>query len=183
MLRRTRLSRLVVVATGLACLVSGCSQDAADPPRVATLQTQASPAPSAAQTRPVFPLDATDDDKKAMVRDWENCLVTTGGPQYRGQGEILIVKEGVIADDAKSKAVFKACEARQPETYEQHQQRTDLTEFKDNQREWYRCAKEAGYKLTAPDPETGEFGLTEVGPNGDANSPKMQECKRKAFGG
>ena len=116
-----------------------------------------------------------------MTKPWEDCLVKEGGPDYRGSGESLIMKGGVIADDAASEAVYKACEAQQPETYEEHQQRTNLTEFKDNQREWYLCAKEAGHALTPPDPETGEFGITEVGPNGDFGSPKMQDCKRKAF--
>ena len=57
----------------------------------------------------------------------------------------------------------------------------DLTAYRDNQREWYRCAEAAGYELTAPDPDTGQFGLTEIGPNGDAGSPGMLECERRAF--
>ncbi|WP_199512610.1 hypothetical protein [Nucisporomicrobium flavum] len=179
MLRRTRLSRLVIVVTGLTCLVTGCSGSEEEKPGVATLQsTPPSAAAVLADQRPVFPVDATDADREAMTRPWEDCLVKNGGPQYRGQGLALLIKGATDGE-----AVFKTCAAEQPETYEEHQQRTDLSEFKDNQREWYRCAKEAGYKLTAPDPETGQFGLTEIGPNGDAGSPKMQECKRKAFTG
>jgi hypothetical protein len=59
--------------------------------------------------------------------------------------------------------------------------RTDISAYKDNQYEWYQCAKRAGYKVTAPDPETGQFGLAEVGENGDFGSPTMAACRRQAF--
>ncbi|GAB2600908.1 hypothetical protein Aab01nite_64540 [Paractinoplanes abujensis] len=181
MSHRTLLSCLAAVTL----LAAGCSgEGTGQAPGVATLQSAAPVAPSAvAAQRPVFPFDASDDDRRAMAKPWEDCLVRKGGAKFKGHAEVLIVKGDVYTEDAREKAVYRACEPQQPETYEDHQRRTDLTTFKDNQREWYKCAQDAGYKLTAPDPETGEFGLTEVGPNGDAASPKIQECRRKAFAG
>ena len=171
------------MVVGLAVLVAGCSSGGTgETAGVATLQSAAPAAPSsAADQRPVFPLDAGDDDRRVMAQPWEDCLVRKGGMKFKGSAEVLIVKGGVYTEDVREKAVFKSCESQQPETFEQHQRRTDLTAFTDNQREWYRCAQDAGYKLTTPEPDTGEFGLTEIGPNGDAGSPKMEACRREAF--
>ncbi|MBL7252812.1 hypothetical protein [Paractinoplanes lichenicola] len=181
MSHRTLLSCLVVVTLFAAGCAGGGTEEV---PGVATLQSAAPVAPSTvAAPRPVFPFDASDDDRLAMAKPWEDCLVRKGGAKFKGNAEVLIVKGGVYTEDAREKAVYKACEPQQPETYEEHQRRTDLTTFRDNQRKWYKCAQDAGYRLTAPDPGTGEFGLTEVGPNGDYNSPKIQECRRKAFAG
>jgi hypothetical protein len=185
---RTRLSRLTIVIAGLGLLV-GCSAGSTEAPRVATVQS-GSPAadasrsagsPESAGRRPVFSFDATEDDKSSMAKPWEDCMVKNAGAKYRNSAEELIGKGGISADDPKGKAALKTCLPKQPESFEEHQLRTDLTAFQDNQREWYRCAQAAGYKLGAPDRDTGQFGLTEVGPNGDFGSPAMQECKRKAF--
>jgi hypothetical protein len=178
---RTRLSRITMAA--LAGLLAGCSGGNTAAPTVATLQSSAPvTAPSAgADRRPVFPFDATDDDKAAMAKPWADCMVDHAGPRYRDSAAELIMKGGITADDATGKAALQACLPKQPEAFDEHQLRTDLTAFRDNQREWYRCARAAGYQLTAPDPDTGRFGLAAVGPNGDFDSPAIQECKRKAF--
>lgn len=186
MSHRTRLSRCAIVVAGFIGLLAGCSAGNTETHRVATLQSQAAPAgasSASAEQRPVFPLDATEDDKLAMTRPWVDCMVEHAGPGYRNSGDELIMKGGFITDDPKGQAALQTCLPRQPEAFDEHQRRTDLTEFRDNQREWYQCARAAGYKLTAPDPDTGQFGLAEVGPNGDFGSPAMQECKRKAFTG
>jgi hypothetical protein len=175
---KARLSRLTLV---LAVLVGGCSSGKTETPAVATLQSPAAVASRPVDQRPVFPIDATDDDKLAMAKPWVDCLVENAGPRYRDSAAELIMKGGILTDDAKGRAAVQTCLPQQPETYAEHQRRTDLTAFKDNQREWYRCAEAAGYRLTAPDPDTGQFGLTEIGPDGDYGSPKMQECERKAF--
>src|SRR4051794_25966935 len=127
---RMRLSRFVLAATVLAGPVAGCSPGTDAPPRVATLQTGAAPVTSssaATDRRPIFPLDATDDDKQAMSRAWENCLVQAGGPSYRGAAELLIGKGAVDADSPARAAVIARCADQQPETFEDHQERTDLT--------------------------------------------------------
>jgi hypothetical protein len=170
-----------VAATVLLLLLGACSSEP-EPPRVASIQTQnagsrpSSPGSSGTDERPVVPLDATDDDIAAITRPWEACLVKEGGTKYKGQAPAMLVK-GVEADDP----AIAACVAEQPELFEDHLQRTDPTAFKDNQREWYQCAKRQGYRLSSPDPETGQFGLTEIGPDGDFTSPKMEECRRQAF--
>ncbi|MET0424332.1 MAG: hypothetical protein ABW046_10670 [Actinoplanes sp.] len=161
-------------------VLGGCS-GSPEGPTVATLQSPAATASRSVDQRPVFPVDATEDDKLAMAKPWVDCLVENAGPQYRDSAAELIMKGGIMTDDAKGKAALQTCLPQQPETYGEHQRRTDLTAFQDNQREWYRCAKAAGYRLTAPDPDTGEFGLTEIGPDGDFGSPKILECERQAF--
>ena len=166
-------------ALALVLLLGACSSADPEPPEVASLATsEASAGPSSprADRRPVVPLDATDEDVALITRPWEKCLVKEGGAKYKGQAPAMLVK-GVEEDDP----AIAACSTLQPETFEDHLERTDLTAFKDNQREWYQCAKREGYKLSAPDPESGQFGLTEIGPNGDAGSPKMEECRRQAF--
>jgi hypothetical protein len=177
-------ARLAIVVAGLAGLLAGCSGGDTDTPPVATLQSQAAPVTASSQStdqRPVFPFDATPADREAMARPWVECMVKNAGPKYAKSGEELIMKGGILADDAKGKAALKTCLPKQPEAFDEHQRRTDLAGYRDNQREWYQCAQAAGYKLTPPDPDTGQFGLTEIGPNGDAGSPAFQECMRKAL--
>lgn len=181
MSHRNQLIRTVIVIAGIAGLLAGCSGSGTEAPPVATLQSQAAPVSAAADRRPVFPFDATDEEKADMSRSWEKCMVENAGPKYQGSAEVLIVKGGLIPDDEKGKAALRTCLPLQPEAFDEHQLRVDRTAFKDNQREWYLCAKAAGYKLTPPDPDTGQFGLTEIGPNGDVSSPKFEECRRKAF--
>ncbi|MCO8273878.1 hypothetical protein M1L60_25095 [Actinoplanes sp. TRM 88003] len=186
MSHRTR-SALLTVALVLA--LAGCAGGAGEKeaPPVATLRSAAAPASGqpAGGERPVYPMDATPDQVEAMAKPWADCLRKKG---VKKPGEALgLLQKGGTAEDLKligsqgDADAWKACEAKQPESFEQHQLRTSPTEFKDNQREWYRCAQAAGYKLTAPDPVTGQFGITEVGPNGDFGSEKMQECRRQAF--
>jgi hypothetical protein len=180
MSHRTSLLALAAVVLALAGCTGGSAKEAA--PRVATLESKAAPSSApAGDQRPVYPLDATDADIEAMAKPWIDCLVKKGGLTNPADG-VLLLRKGITAKDMpEQRAAFESCEPRQPESFEDHQLRTNPAEFKDNQREWYRCAQAAGYKLTAPDPETGQFGLTEVGPNGDAGSEKMLGCRRTAF--
>lgn len=154
---------------------------------MATLQSAAaSSSAPVGDERPVYPMDATDEQVKDMAKPWTECLKKEGVKDPELAVE-LVAQKGVTTEDLSGldlqgdAAAWQACESKQPESFQQHQLRIKPTEFKDNQREWYRCAQAAGYKLTAPDPETGEFGITEVGPNGDFRSQKMEDCRRKAF--
>jgi hypothetical protein len=172
-------TRAKVVALSLLVLVAGCSgakQDA-DAPAVASLQSAPpSSAATAKSERPIVPVDATDDDINAMAQPWLACLVKQGGDRYKSWTAEALHK-GVDETDR----VIRACLPKMPETLQDHLKRTDLSAFKDNEREFYQCAKREGYKLTDPDPVTGQFGLTSIGPNGDADSPKWKECERQAF--
>jgi hypothetical protein len=178
-----------VAAAGLVLVLTGCSSgsDKQETPPVATLQSPAaaSSAPTGDQ-RPVYRMDATDEEIRTIAKPWTDCLAEEGVAKP-ADAVGLVQKGGTVADlrlfgvSEKDAAAWKACLPKQPESAEQQQLRLSPTEFKDNQREWYRCAQAAGYKLTAPDPETGQFGITEVGPNGDFGSEKMQECRRQAF--
>ncbi|GIE28585.1 hypothetical protein Ait01nite_016300 [Actinoplanes italicus] len=181
-------TRFALVAVSLTVLLAGCSSgdEKKDTPQVATLQSSAAPSSApASDQRPVYPIDATEEQIKAMAKPWAECLKAEG--VKKPDDAVGLMQKGGTAKDLRliesedDAAAWKACEAKQPESFEQHQLRTSPTEFKDNQREWYRCAQAAGYKLNAPDPATGQFGLTEIGPNGDFGSEKMQECRRQAF--
>ena len=186
----SRRTHYAIVASGLAFAfaLTGCSSGTGgggdkDTPSVATLQSGAASAAATADQRPIYPADASYEQIGAMARPWLDCLKKEGVKKPEGALGWLQKGGGVqhLEGTGVSITVYKVCEPKQPESSEDHLLRTDPTEFKDNQREWYRCAQAAGYKLTAPDPETGEFGITEVGPNGDFGSEKMTECRRKAF--
>lgn len=182
--------RLAVPALVAGCLLSGCStagtDDRGDGPqadssRVASLQspdpTSSGPADSVDDKRPLIPIDATNDEIEALRKVWGECVAREGGPGYE-DGRSVIWKES--QNDPKARKVRAACRSTEPEFFEERQKRTDNAAFRDNQRHWYECAKKAGYRLTTPD-ENGEFGITEVGPNGDFQSPKMTACRREAF--
>jgi hypothetical protein len=177
--------RWLALAAASLCLLAGCSDDPGkDEAPVASLGSAGAPAaPSAAagdvnDQRPLVRLDATDEEKARLVDEWAECLTKEGGPGFRdpGTGDF---KRALL--DSKSKPALAACAAKEPEDYDARQARTNPSAYRDNNREWYQCAKEQGYRLTAPDPDTAEFGLTEIGPNGDFDSPKINQCKRQAF--
>lgn len=185
----SRRTLFAVVTVSLALVLAGCTGGGKEDgtPPVATLQSAAAPSSApAGDQRPVYRIDATDEEIRALAEPWIDCLAKEGVAKP-GDALGFVQKGGTVKDlrllpeGQADAAAWRACEAKQPESAEQHQLRTDPTEFKDNQREWYRCAQAAGYKLTAPDSETGQFGITEVGPNGDFGSDKMQECRRRAF--
>ncbi|MEU7982602.1 hypothetical protein AB0B63_29225 [Micromonospora sp. NPDC049081] len=182
--------RFAVPVLVVGCLLSGCStartDDRADGPRadssrVASLQSpdpaSSSPAGSVEDQRPLIPLDATNDEIEALRAVWGKCVAKVGGPGYE-DGRSVIWKES--QKDPRAKEVRAACRSKEPEFFDERLKRTDNAAFRDNQRQWYQCAKKAGYRLTEPD-EDGEFGITEVGPNGDFQSPRMTACRREAF--
>jgi hypothetical protein len=180
-MRSTTLIRFALPALVTASLIGGCSgpsEPETEAPPVASLRS-ADPAESKAgdpgDQRPLIRLDATDEERDALVKVWEDCIRKTGGAGFE-QPKVVFGKE----KDPKVQQVVATCLPKYPETYEERQQRTDNAAFRDNQREWYRCAKEAGYKLNPPD-ETGEFGLAEIGPLGDFASPKIDKCRQDAF--
>jgi hypothetical protein len=184
MVRRMFRMRAKFVAVSLLVLLGGCAgaEDAADAPEVASLQSKAAPAAAGTPTvagkqRPIVPMDATEDDVKALTRPWIACLVKEGTIEKDDGSMWQLYYKGAEESDPG----FKACMPLMPESVENNLKRTDLSAFKDNEREFYQCAKLQGYKLTPPDPVTGEFGLTAIGPNGDAHSPKMEKCRREAF--
>jgi hypothetical protein len=162
-----------------AILLTGCGEQKAES-KVATLQSaapQASPSAEPDSGRPLIRLDATDEERDAFWNVWIACAEKEGGPALKNVRMVLVTPKG---QDPKLDAVRAACAAKEPETYEERQKRTDLVLFRDNQREWYKCAEKAGYQLTEPD-EDGRFGITEVGPNGDFSSAKMEKCRLEAF--
>lgn len=163
--------------------MAGCSTASkdSDAPAVATLRS-AAPATGSAGTgieRPIVPLDATQEEIEALGRPWIACLVKEGGAEYKSWTTASALVKGVGTD--ASDPVMKACLPKFPERATEHLKRTDIAAFRDNQHEFYECAKREGYKLNAPDPETGEFGLAEIGPNGDATSPEFVKCEHDAF--
>lgn len=182
-MRPITLTRYVLPALAVAGLLGGCSgggSEEADFPRVVSLKS-GGPAPSASSAaddqRPLIPLDATDEEREAFGKAWMDCIRKEGGPGYE---EPKMIFQYEHDKDPKAKRVRAACLPKEPETYEERQKRTDVAAFRDNQRQWQECARKAGYKLTTPD-ENGEFGITEIGPNGDFQSPKMENCRKAAF--
>ncbi|MFG1608196.1 hypothetical protein [Actinoplanes sp. NPDC049265] len=172
--------RHAVAALAVAGLLGGCSGSDEDFPRVASLRTSPPPASTAAtgeDQRPLVPVDATNDERERLQNVWMDCVAKTFGPGYENS---KIVDNLAYKGNAKAKKVLAVCAKKRPESYEERQKRTDISAFRDNQRQWYQCAQKAGYKLTAPN-EDGEFGLTEIGPNGDFESPRIEACRVEAF--
>lgn len=180
----SHLSRLAVPALAIVCLLGGCStaeektDQRAGSPQVASLRSPDAPASSRGapdDERPLVPLDATSEDREALWKVWGDCIMKEG--DFDNPKDIFLPEN---RKDPKTAEVRKTCLPKEPETYEERQKRTDIAAFRDNQREWYKCAQQAGYKLTSAD-ENGEFGITEVGPNGDFGSPTMEACRKEAF--
>lgn len=178
-----RLLGGVVTAVAAVSLMTGCSGDESEAPEVATLASAAAPAASAPAAaddqRPLIRLDATDEERTRMYQAWSDCLVKEGGPEYEGQQ----VLKGEMPKGPNVKAVVAACVTKHPEEFQARFERQDPTGFKDANRRFYKCAQGKGYKLTAPDPENGRFGLTEIGPQGDWGSAGIRECEREAYAG
>ena len=175
-----RASRLVIPVLTAVCLLAGCSDKPADGQQVATLQ---STGPATARTgaaeveRPLIGLDTSEREADALWKTWEDCVTKEAKGAYDSPKEVAIKER---ENDPKAKQIRQTCLPKEPETYEERQKQNDLAAFQDNQRQWYQCAEQAGYKLTAPD-ENGEFGLTEIGPKGDFRSPGMEKCRKEAF--
>ena len=171
-----RMFRRFVVPLFVVALFGGGCSSTGSSPQVATLHS-AGPTASPAAERPVIALDATDQERDALWATWGACVTKEGGAGYENPRNVFRYEQ---QQNPKAKRVRAACLAKEPETYEDRQRRTDIAAFRDHQLQWYRCAKKAGYRLTTPD-ENGEFGITEVGPNGDFQSPKMEACRKAAF--
>ena len=190
--REPRVRRhLVTVAVVSACLLTGCSEgpvEADDPsgsgvasipdPSV-TSKTSGKSAADVDDQRPLVRLDATPADKAALFNGWVKCLVAEGGPKYN---QAFDGKQMVSSVGSETDAAHVACASKRPEEYEDRAKRTDPSGFKEDNLKMYRCAQAAGYKLTTPDRETGQFGITSTKPNGDFGSPKMMACRNEAFG-
>ncbi|WP_436532509.1 hypothetical protein [Actinoplanes sp. HUAS TT8] len=175
-----KVVRYTMAALAVAGLAAGCTAAKPTPSgagHVATLQSpdsRTSPAADPADQQPLIRVDASEEERNAMWAIWQQCVKQKGGPEFAENWKLA------FDPTPAAKAVRAACLAKEPETYEQRQKRTDLTAFRDNQRQWYECAKKQGYKVNTPD-ENGEFGLTEIGPEGDFQSPKIEACRIAAF--
>ena len=172
--------RFALPALAVACLLGGCSGAKADNPQVASLRSpdpQSSQPTASGDQRPLIPLDATDEERDALWKVWGDCVTKEGGRGYENPKTLFLYEH---QGDPKARKVRAACLSKEPESYEERLKRTDISAFRDNQRQWYKCAKEAGYQLTTPD-ENGEFGLVTIGANGDFQSPKMEACRKEAF--
>jgi hypothetical protein len=176
--------RLVVVVS--ACfLASGCSSaPAAGPtPRIATLRSpDAVPASASANPedlRPLIRMDTSPAEQDRLLQVYFRCLTAAYGTTDPYTKKWAFERE--IAKDPKWLDAKAACHPKEPEEWQERLKRGDLAAFKANQYDFYKCAKNKGYKLTAMDDETGEFGLTEIGPNGDWGSAGIRDCERQAF--
>jgi hypothetical protein len=192
--RAQRLTRCIAALAVLAStfLLVGCSgknlDDQGGLPSVASLATASPSASAKASTkavdvndqRPLIRFDTTPQEQNRLYASWTHCLVQHGGSRWSKPK--LVMGQPGAATDPKNKAVLTACLAQEPEEEDVREARQDPSAYREDNRQWYQCAKAKGYDLTTPDPDTGEFGLTRIGPNGDFESPKITACKVMAFG-
>lgn len=173
----------MTVTVAVMGMMTGCSDSKEEAaPQVATLASAPAPAASASadanDQRPLVRLDASNEETDALYKTWADCLVKEGGPKYK---DYRFYAKGDVPDDPSARKVVAACLSLQPEHFVERYKRQDLSGFKDANRRMYKCAKDKGYKLTAPDPETGQFGLTEITSLGDWGSEGIAECEREAY--
>jgi hypothetical protein len=120
------------VALSLLLLLGACAgaKDEADTPPVATLQSAAAPSSAAVgkvNQHPIVPIDATDEDVKALAQPWVACLAERGGARYRDAEAWRWFTKGADETDP----VMQACMPKMPETQQDNLKRTDLAAFKD----------------------------------------------------
>ena len=184
-LRKNRRQPLVMLSAVSVCLfASGCSSPPeAAPPRIATLRSaDAVPASAKADPedlRPLIRIDTSPAEQDRLFQVYFGCLTDAYGTTDAYTKKWAVERE--MAKDPKWLDAKAACHPKEPEDWQERLKRGDLVAFKANQYDFYKCAKAKGYKLTAMDDETGEFGLTEIGPNGDWDSDGIKNCERQAF--
>jgi hypothetical protein len=182
-------SRLSVLAL-LAGMTAACSGDgggtaAVEPTVAAIAGTRPASTSSAASDdvdsrRPFIRHDASEQEKSALYAEWSECLKENGAKKSASQKEIMV--QASRPQNAQAKKMAKACREKQPEAWDEREERTDPTLFKEHNLKMYRCAKAKGYKLTSPDEKTGQFGLTKITALGDFESPGILACQKEAFG-
>jgi hypothetical protein len=182
-------SRLSVLAL-LVGMTAACSGDgagtAAAEPTVAAIAgtspaaTGSAPSGDVDSRRPFIRPDTSEQEKSALYAEWTECLKQNGAMKSASQKEITV--QASRPQSAQAKKMAKACREKQPETWEEREERADPTLFKEHNLKMYRCAKAKGYKLTSPDEKTGQFGLAKITSLGDFDSPGIQACQQEAFG-
>ncbi|MGA5301803.1 hypothetical protein ACPCHT_17875 [Nucisporomicrobium flavum] len=177
--------RWAALGVAVVGLVAGCSSgdDDAGGGKVATLASADGPKPSASvgvdDQRPVIRLDATEAEQEQLWHTWEACLVKEGGSEFRGQKGVYLEK--LHGEDPTYKPVFAKCAAKEPEDYVSRLERTDPAASKDAWHRLYLCVKGKGYKVNSPEPDTGAFGLSEIGPQGDWGSRGIKDCEKQVY--
>jgi len=179
-----RHRRWLAMLSTVCFVAAGCSSaPAAAPPRTATLHSDgAVPASAEADPedlRPLIRIDTSPAEHDRLFQVYFDCLTAAYGKTGEYTKKWAVDNE--IAQDPKFARAKATCHAKQPEEWQERLKREDPADFKAKQYDFYKCAKDKGYRLTAMDDETGEFGLTEIGPNGDWGSPGIQDCERQAF--
>ncbi|WP_199516367.1 hypothetical protein [Nucisporomicrobium flavum] len=177
--------RWAALGVAVVGLVAGCSSgdDDAGGGKVATLASADGPKPSASvgvdDQRPVIRLDATEAEREQLWHMWEACLVKEGGSEFRGQKGVYLEK--LHGEDPTYKPVFAKCAAKEPEDYVSRLERTDPAASKDAWHRLYLCVKGKVYKVNSPEPDTGAFGLSEIGPQGDWGSRGIKDCEKQVY--
>jgi hypothetical protein len=175
----------LLVGMTAACSGSGGGTDAAEPTVAAIAGTRPASTDSAAPEdvnarRPFIRHDASEQEITALYTAWTECLIANGAKRGASLKETLVQAER--PKDAKAKKMSKACRVKQPESWDEREERTNPSLFKEHNLKMYRCAQKKGYKLTTPDEQTGQFGLTKITALGDFGSPGIVACEKEAFG-
>jgi hypothetical protein len=182
----SRLSVLALIVGMSAACSGGGGGTAAVEPTVAAIagtrpaSTSSAPSDDVNSRRPFIRHDASEQEKSALYAEWSECLRENGAKRSASEKEIMV--QAYRPQNAKAKKMAKACLEKQPESWEEREERTDPSLFKEHNLKMYRCAKAKGYKLTSPDEKTGQFGLTKITALGDFGSPGILACQKEGFG-
>jgi hypothetical protein len=175
----------LLIGMTAACSGNGGGSNASEPTVAAIGGTGPASTTSAAagdvdSRRPLIRYDASESDKSALYAEWTTCLRQHGARSGASPKEVMV--QASRPQNTKARSMVKACREKQPETWEEREERTDPALFKEHNLKMYRCAQAKGYKLTSPDEKTGQFGLTKITSLGDFQSPGILACQKEAFG-
>jgi hypothetical protein len=202
--RATRGGCLILLMTlTTATLLTGCSKStgtgggSGSAPTVASVDTQPPSPPattdadSAADARPVWREDSTNEEVDRWLDAWNKCLYKHGvprPPQGSGATGSKVMQDARSSDPSNPKyaAANRACASKEPEDYKDRLRRQDPQDYNDRAREFHRCLKAKHVNVTPvrgkdnPDDDPMIFSFPD---KGAANGLEASgECEKKAFG-
>ena len=173
---------LVLAALSMSVLgaCSGGSDESSEPtgsgvasiPRASSTSVPDRTTAAAAVERPLIRLDSTPDEIQRLFDNYTKCLDDKGVPSKKQRAS----SDRVLTD--KEKAGVAACAGKEPEDYQEREQREHPAAFKDKQRKQVKCMREHGLAI-----ETNAEGWGYTNPARDMGSAWDKKCERQAFGG
>jgi hypothetical protein len=190
---------LLLMSTSLvtACGGSTSADDSGTAPTVASVDTRqptataTEDADSAADARPVWRADSTNEEVDRWLDAWDECLYDHGAPRSVQGSRIPANKmvQGLKPGSpnySKFAKAQKACASKEPEDYKDRLRRTDSKDYDDRARKFHKCLKAKNVKvlpLTGKDNPDNNPMIFSFPDDTAANSLDVAgKCEKEAFG-